>query len=77
MTEHPLLKELNSRIQYYSTRTDHPLKRILIGYQAYAELMLCASFSHEVINSAINPNKRKYKNLKIKVTQDDEQLDLE
>lgn len=77
MSQQPLLQELNSRIDYYSTRTDYPLRRILIGYRAYAKLMLCSSFSDEVINSAIDPNKRKYKNLKIKVTKDDNQLDLE
>ncbi|MCT9375411.1 hypothetical protein KTI84_00485 [Acinetobacter baumannii] len=37
---------------------------------------ICNS-ADEVINSAIDPNKRKYKKLKIKVTKDDDQLDLE
>jgi len=77
MAEQTLLQELNSRIEYYSSRTDYPLRRILIGYRAYSKLMLCASFSDEVINSAIDPNKRKYKKLKIKITKDDNQLDLE
>lgn len=77
MSQQTLLQELNSRIDYYSTRTDYPLRRILIGYRAYAKLMLCSAFSDEVINSAIDPNKRKYKKLKIKVTKDDNQLDLE
>jgi hypothetical protein len=35
------------------------------------------SFSSEVLNSALDPNKRKYKKLKIKLTKDDEQLELE
>ncbi len=77
MSQQLLLQELNSRIDYYSTRTDYPLRRILIGYRTYAKLMLCSSFADEVINSAIDPNKRKYKKLKIKVTKDDNQLDLE
>lgn len=77
MSQQTLLQELNSRIDYYSTRTDYPLRRILIGYRAYAKLMLCSSFSDEVMNSAIDPNKRTYKKLKIKVTKDDNQLDLE
>ena len=66
MLQQTLLQELNSRIDYYSTRTDYPLRRILIGYRAYAKLMLCSAFSDEVINSAIDPNKRKYKKLKLK-----------
>ncbi|ONN50775.1 hypothetical protein AC056_04995 [Acinetobacter genomosp. 33YU] len=77
MAQQTQLHELNARIEYYSTRTDYPLRRILIGYRAYAKLMLCSSFSDEVMNSAIDPNKRKYKKLKIKVTKDDNQLDLE
>lgn len=77
MSQQTLLQELNSRIDYYSTRTDYPLRRILIDYRAYAKLMLCSAFSDKVINSAIDPNKRKYKKLKIKVTKDDDQLDLE
>ena len=77
MSQQTLLQELNSRIDYYSTRTDYPLRRILIGYRTYAKLMLCSAFSDEVINSAIDPNKRKYKKLKIKITKDDNQLELE
>ncbi|ENU43417.1 hypothetical protein [Acinetobacter seifertii] len=77
MSQQTLLQELNARIEYYSTRTDYPLHRILVGYRAYAKLMLCSSFSDEVMNSALDPNKRKYKKLKIKVTKDDNQLDLE
>jgi len=77
MSQQTLLQELNSRIDYYSNRTDYPLRRILIGYRAYAKLMLCSSFSDEVMNSAIDPNKRKYKKLKIKITKDNDQLELE
>ncbi|ENU47274.1 hypothetical protein F984_01643 [Acinetobacter nosocomialis NIPH 2119] len=77
MYQQTLLQELNSRIEYYSDRTDYPLKRLVIGYRAYAKLMMCSSFSEEVINSAIDPNKRRYKKLKIRVTKDDNQLELE
>ncbi|CAA6834639.1 hypothetical protein HKO16_10755 [Acinetobacter baumannii ATCC 17978] len=34
-------------------------------------------FADEVINSALDPNKRKYRKIKIKVTKDDDQLELE
>ncbi|EPR85793.1 hypothetical protein L292_3201 [Acinetobacter junii CIP 107470 = MTCC 11364] len=33
-------------------------------------------FSDELKNSAIEPNKRKYRKIKIKLTQDDHQLEL-
>ncbi|MDR6796012.1 hypothetical protein J2W67_001127 [Acinetobacter calcoaceticus] len=34
-------------------------------------------FADEVTNSALDPNKRKYRKMKIKVTKDDDQLELE
>ncbi|QJF40991.1 hypothetical protein HIN88_06335 [Acinetobacter baumannii] len=39
--------------------------------------MQCPPFVDEVMNSALDPNKRKYKKIKIKITQDDDQLELE
>jgi hypothetical protein len=39
--------------------------------------MLDQHFAKNVLNSALDPNKRKYKKLKIKVTKDDHQLELE
>jgi hypothetical protein len=35
-----------------------------------------SEFHKEVTNSALSPSKRKYKNYKIKVTQDEYQIDL-
>lgn len=35
-----------------------------------------SEFHKEVTNSALAPSKRKYKNYKIKVTQDEYQIDL-
>lgn len=72
-----LLDELDSRIDYYCKRTDYPPTKIIVGYKAYYKLMLCPKFSSQVLNSALEPNKRKYRKLKIKVTKDDDQLDLE
>ena len=77
MEHQALLKELNSLIEYYFQRTDSPPSRICIGYRAYAKLMQNPKFADEVSNSALNPNKRKYRKLKIKVTKDDDQLELE
>ena len=51
-------------------------EKILIGYKVYAELMNDRRFFEEVVGSAMDPNKRKYKNVKIKVTQDEHQLEV-
>ena len=60
MEQQTLLQELNSLIEYYSKE---PIARycIRIGYRAYAKLMQCPPFADEVMNSALDPNKRKYK----------------
>ena len=47
-----------------------------LGYKAYGELMNDRSFFEEVAGSAMDPNKRKYKNIKIKVTQDEYQFEV-
>lgn len=51
-------------------------EKILIGYKVYAELMNDRRFFEEVVGSAMDPNKRTYKKIKIKVTQDDCQLEV-
>ncbi len=51
-------------------------EKILLGYKAYGELMNDRSFFEEVAGSAMDPNKRKYKNIKIKVTQDEYQFEV-
>ena len=51
-------------------------EKILLGYKAYADLMNDRRFFEEVAGSAMDPNKRKYKNIKIKVTQDEYQLEV-
>ena len=48
----------------------------MIGYKAYSELMNYRKFLHEVASSAMDPNKIKYQKSKIKVTQDDDQLEV-
>jgi hypothetical protein len=77
MKEETLLEELDSMIEYYKQRDGHLPNRIRIGYRAYTKLMQSKSFCDELLNSAIDPNKRKYKKIKIKVTKDDYQLQLE
>lgn len=51
-------------------------KKILIGYRAYAELMNNRIFFDEVIGSAMEPNQRTYRQIRIKITQDDHQLEI-
>lgn len=77
MSESVLLAELNAMINHYFTRNGYQPTRILLGYKAYAILMQDKNFANEVTDSALDPNKRKYKKLKIKVTKDDHQLELE
>jgi len=49
---------------------------ILIGYKIYAELMDDRRFFEEVVGSAMEPSKRRYRNIKIQVTQDNYQLEV-
>jgi len=51
-------------------------KIILIGYKSYSELMKDRKFFEDVVGSSMKPSKRTYKNIKIKVTQDDNQLEV-
>ena len=51
-------------------------KKILIGYKTYGELMNDRRFLEEVVGSAMDPNKRKYKKVKIKITQDEYLLEV-
>lgn len=77
MENQPLLTELNALIEYYSQKTGSLPCNILIGYRIYMRLMQYPSFADEVLNSALDPQKRKYKKLKIKVTKEDNQLEIE
>ncbi|MFM7810780.1 MAG: hypothetical protein ACKO7M_03320 [Acinetobacter junii] len=60
----------------YLNRNGQYPSRIILGYKTYTELMNQKKFSDELKNSAIEPNKRKYRKIKIKLTQDDHQLEL-
>lgn len=51
--------------------------KLLIGYKLFHDLMSDPKFHAEVTNSALSATKRKYKNLKIKITTDDYQLHFE
>ncbi|RKG38378.1 MULTISPECIES: hypothetical protein [Acinetobacter] len=51
--------------------------KLLIGYKLFHDLMNDPKFHNEVTNSALSATKRKYKNLKIKITTDEYQLHFE
>lgn len=57
--------------------SDKNIGKLLIGYKLFAELMNDSKFSDEVNHSGLSSNKRRYKNLKIKVTTDEYQLCFE
>ncbi|MGA6879298.1 hypothetical protein [Acinetobacter sp. AND/436] len=53
------------------------VKKILIGYKLFGEIMNDSNFHEEVINSALSTTNRKYKKIKIRITTDEYQLDFE
>lgn len=66
------LENLLNKLQLQGEKPE----KILIGYKAYGVLMGDRKFANEVAGSAMDPNKRKFKNIKIKVTQDEYQLEI-
>ena len=77
MTNSPIFDTLKQLVESYIQEHKKSPQKILIGYKAYYNLMGNPDFANEVTNSAIDPNKRKYQKIKIKITKDDFQLDLE
>ncbi|OTG62827.1 hypothetical protein B9T29_06300 [Acinetobacter sp. ANC 3903] len=69
------VKKLDKLIGDMVSKNQTP-EKILIGYKAYGELMKDRKFFEEVVGSAMEPSKRKYKKFKIRVTQDDYQLEV-
>lgn len=68
---------------YFNTQIENDLKekkkssKLLIGYKLFNDLMNDPKFYAEVTDSALSATKRKYKNLKIKITTDKYQLHFE
>lgn len=69
------LSKLDDTLSELAVKGKKP-EKILLGYKAYSELMDNRGFFEEVAGSAMDPNKRKYKNIKIKVTQDEYQFEV-
>ncbi len=77
MANSSILNQLDALIATEMAQKKPKIKRIVIGYKAYNKLMSFKKFSTAVMESAIDPNKRKYQNFKIKVSKDDYELRLE
>ena len=69
------VKKLDKLIGDMVSKNQEP-EKILIGYRAYSEIMKDRKFFDEVVGSAMEPSKRKYKKIKIRITQDDYQLEV-
>ena len=69
------INKLNTIFSEITANNKKP-EKILIGYKVYAELMKDRRFFEKVVGSAMDPNKRTYNNIKIKVTQDDCQFEV-
>ena len=69
------VKKLDNLISDLVSKNQTP-EKILIGYRVYGELMKDRKFFEEVVGSAMEPSKRKYKKIKIRITQDDHQLEV-
>lgn len=68
------LKDLEDLLE--EAKDKKKIEKILLGYKTYACLMTDSNFHDEVSNSALDQAKRKYKKHKIKVTQDEYQMEL-
>lgn len=55
-------------------KKDRKIKKIQIGYKLYEKLRSNAKFADEVDNSALDPDKRCYRGIKIKITHDEYEL---
>lgn len=69
-------EKLNNLIRDSISRQKMP-KSILLGYGVYADLIDTRGFFEEVVGSAVDPNLRTFKNIRIKVTQDKNQIEVE
>lgn len=77
MNKSSTFDKLKQLIEFYIKEHENKPEKILIGYKAYSDLMNNPIFFDEVTNSALDPNKRKFQKIKIKITKDEYQLDLE
>ena len=69
------VKDLDQLIEE-NLKENKKSSKLLIGYKLFHDLMNDPKFYEEVTNSALSSTKRKYKNLKIKITTDEYQLNF-
>jgi hypothetical protein len=50
------------------------IKKMRIGYKLYDKFMGDPKFAEEVVNSALDPDKRCYRGVRIKITHDEYEL---
>ena len=67
------LEFLDQTIDKYEAK-GKKIKKIRIGYKLYAKFMADQKFADEVINSALDPDKRNYRGIRVKITHDDYEL---
>lgn len=77
MPANSIFESLSQLIESYSQEHGEKPQKMLLGYKAYYDLMRNKDFANEVTNSALDPNKRKFQKIKIKITKDDYELKLE
>ncbi|WP_250628791.1 hypothetical protein [Acinetobacter pittii] len=64
-------------VKTWRWRSADAYSKLLIGYKLFSDLMNDPIFYTEVSNSALSATKRKYKQLKIKITTHQYQLHFE
>ena len=63
------LKHLDKQIDEFEKKKKK-IKKMRIGYKLFAHLMGDEKFAHHVSESALNPDKRSYRKVKIKISSD-------
>ena len=67
------LKHLDKQLDEFEKKKKK-IKKMRIGYKLFAHLMGDEKFAHHVSESALNPDKRNYRKVKIKITSDEGEL---
>ena len=64
---------LDQTIDKYEKKNKE-ISKILIGHELYHDFMANHEFAEEVINSSIDPEERRYRGVKIKITNNEYEL---
>ena len=75
MDSNAFLNDLMSKMKLPEAKgKKKAIKKIRIGYMLYAKFMSNKKFAENVMSSSLDPNKRTYRNTKIKITHDEYEL---